>query len=48
MENSEAFKPKITVPTVNQGGGNFVFFFCFSAKVSRNLVKNNGNKEQDQ
>lgn len=47
-KKGEAFKPKNTVPTVKHGGGSLMFWGCFSANGTGNLVKINGIMKQDQ
>ena len=41
-KKGEAFNPKNTVPTVKHGGGNIMFWGCFSANGPGNLVKVDG------
>ena len=43
---NEAFKPKNTVSTVNQGGGGLMFLGCFSPIVFRIFAKINGIKNR--
>lgn len=42
QKKGEAFNPKNTVPTVKHGGGNIMFWGCFSANGPGNLVKVDG------
>ena len=41
-KKGEAYKPKITVPTVKHGGGNIMLWGCFSSSGTGNLVKVQG------
>ncbi|KAK3571312.1 hypothetical protein QTP86_005948 [Hemibagrus guttatus] len=44
----EAFNPKNTIPTVKHGGGNLMFWGCFSASGPGNLITVNGTMKKEQ
>ncbi|KAK3565026.1 hypothetical protein QTP86_032538 [Hemibagrus guttatus] len=44
----EAFNPKNTIPTVKHGGGNLMFWGCFSAGGPGNLIRVNGIMKKEQ
>ncbi|KAK3536481.1 hypothetical protein QTP86_013806 [Hemibagrus guttatus] len=47
-EGSLAFNPKNTIPTVKHGGGNLMFWGCFSAGGPGNLITVNGTMKKEQ
>ncbi|KAK3537128.1 hypothetical protein QTP70_002141 [Hemibagrus guttatus] len=47
-KKGEAFNPKNTIPTVKHGGGNRMFWGCFSASGPGNLITVNGNMKKEQ
>lgn len=47
-KKGQAFNPKNTVPTVKYGGGNRMFWGCFSANGTGKLVTVDGIMRQDQ
>ncbi|KAK3560358.1 hypothetical protein QTP86_006443 [Hemibagrus guttatus] len=47
-KKGEAFNPKNTIPTVKHGGGNLMFWGCFSAGGPGNLIKVNGTMKKEQ
>ncbi|KAK3519749.1 hypothetical protein QTP70_003897 [Hemibagrus guttatus] len=48
VHNDVAFNPKITIPTVIHGGGNLMFWGCFSAGGPGNLITVNGTMKKEQ
>ncbi|KAK3512430.1 hypothetical protein QTP70_009851 [Hemibagrus guttatus] len=47
-KKGEAFNPKNTIPTVKHGGGNLMFWGCFSAGGQGNLITVNGTMKKEQ
>ncbi|KAI4898031.1 hypothetical protein NFI96_003273 [Prochilodus magdalenae] len=47
-KKGEAFNPKNTIPTVKHGGGNLMFWGCFSANGPGNLIAVNGTMKKEQ
>ncbi|KAK3550549.1 hypothetical protein QTP70_000006 [Hemibagrus guttatus] len=47
-KKGEAFNPKNTIPTVKHGGGNLIFWECFSAGGPGNLITVNGTMKKEQ
>ena len=47
-KKGEAFNPKNTIPTVKHGGGNLMFWWCFSANGPGNLITVNGIMKKEQ
>lgn len=47
-KKGEAFNPKNTIPTVKHGGGNLMFWGCFSASGPGNLITVNGTMKKEQ
>ncbi|KAK3523864.1 hypothetical protein QTP70_010508 [Hemibagrus guttatus] len=47
-KKGEAFNPKNTIPTVKHGGGNRMFWGCFSAGGPGNLITVNGTMKKEQ
>ncbi|KAK3556765.1 hypothetical protein QTP70_016689 [Hemibagrus guttatus] len=47
-KKGEAFNPKNTIPTVKHGGGNLMFWGCFSAGGPGNLITVNGTMKKEQ
>ncbi|KAI4895152.1 hypothetical protein NFI96_027349 [Prochilodus magdalenae] len=47
-KKGEAFNPKNTIPTVKHGGGNLMFWGCFSANGPGNLLAVNGTMKKEQ
>lgn len=47
-KKGEAFNPKNTIPTVKHGGGNVIFWGCFSANGPGNLTTVNGIMKKEQ
>ncbi|KAK3552729.1 hypothetical protein QTP86_021114 [Hemibagrus guttatus] len=48
VHNDVAFNPKITIPTVKHGGGNLMFWGCFSAGGPGNLITVNSTMKKEQ
>ncbi|KAK3511150.1 hypothetical protein QTP70_032158 [Hemibagrus guttatus] len=47
-KKGEDFNPKNTIPTVKHGGGNLMFWGCFSAGGPGNLITVNGTMKKEQ
>ncbi|KAK3562641.1 hypothetical protein QTP86_003380 [Hemibagrus guttatus] len=47
-KKGEAFNPKNPIPTVKHGGGNLMFWGCFSAGGPGNLITVNGSMKKEQ
>ncbi|KAK3522985.1 hypothetical protein QTP86_010494 [Hemibagrus guttatus] len=47
-KKGEAFNPKNTIPTVKHGGGNLMFWGCFSAGGPGNLITVNSTMKKEQ
>ncbi|KAK3571603.1 hypothetical protein QTP86_015338 [Hemibagrus guttatus] len=47
-KKGEAFNPKNTIPTVKHGGGNLMFWGCFSAGGPGNLITVSGTMKKEQ
>ncbi|KAK3517093.1 hypothetical protein QTP86_004153, partial [Hemibagrus guttatus] len=47
-KKGEAFNPKNTIPSVKHGGGNLMFWGCFSAGGPGNLITVNGTMKKEQ